>query len=64
LDKDRELIGAEAEIDQQIDNEDEMKKLEDEKEALRKKLESGDIGTDEKNEILAQMRKLEADQIK
>jgi hypothetical protein len=53
LDKDRELIGAEAEIDQQIDNEDEMKKLEDEKEALRKKLESGDIGTDEKNEILA-----------
>lgn len=64
MDKDRELIGAEAEIDQQIDNEDEMKKLEDEKEALRRKLDSGEASTDEKNEMIARMRKLEAEMVK
>jgi len=53
MDKDRELIGAEAEIDQILDNEETSKKLESEKEALRKKLESGDIDPDEKNLLLA-----------
>jgi len=61
MDKDRELLGAEAEIEKQIDDADAGKALEDEKEALRKKIESGDIDTDEKNMLLAQMRKLEAE---
>jgi len=41
-----------------------MKKLEDEKEALRRKLDSGEASTDEKNEMIARMRKLEAEMVK
>ena len=59
LDKDRELIGAEAEIDQIIANQDSSKKLEDEKEELRKKIDAN-VDPDEKNVMLAQMRQLEA----
>jgi len=49
LEKERQLVADDAQLDLSMDATDEQRDLASEKEALRKKIESGDVDTDTKN---------------
>jgi len=61
MQKEKELNSAEGEIDTEVNKSNKSRNLEEQKEALRKKLDAdGDVDPSEKNRMMAELNDLEA----
>ena len=60
MEKEKELNSAEGEIDNEVNKSNKSRELEEQKEALRKKLDEGNVDPSEKENLMAQLNDLEA----